>query len=203
VNTEIKNGLILGLGATLALLCIGLTYTLTIERVEKTAKQQLQITLNELLIPGSYDNVPADDVVFVTHPDLGSNEPRSLFLARKNGQPSAVIIPAIAIDGYNGNIEYMIGLRYSGEITGVRVVSHKETPGLGDDIEIARSNWILSFDTLSLAQLAEDQWQVKKEGGEFDQFTGATITPRALVHSVHRVLKWYNVSRDEIFNSNN
>ena len=101
--------------------------------------------------------------------------------------------------GNSGTIKMLIGINYDGTIAGVRVLSHAETPGLGDKIETAKSDWILSFDGKSIGNPAVDQWKVKKDGGIFDQFSGATITPRAVVGATRRTLEYFNAHRDEIF----
>lgn len=114
-----------------------------------------------------------------------------VYRARLNGSDSAVIISSQAPNGYNGRISILVGIFFDGTIAGVRVTSHRETPGLGDDVELAKSDWILSFNGKSLKIPLEEKWEVKKDGGNFDQFTGATITPRAIVAAVLNTLKFY------------
>ncbi len=121
------------------------------------------------------------------------------YRARKQGEPVAVILRFAAMDGYNGRINLLAGIDVSGRLTGVRVTSHKETPGLGDGIEAERSNWILDFNGKSLQQPALEQWGVRRDGGSFDQMTGATITPRAVVNAVKRALIYFQHHQQEIF----
>lgn len=104
------------------------------------------------------------------------------------GQPSGYVLQG-QTPGYAGAIEFLVGLDQQMQILGVRVLSHAETPGLGDKIEIAKDQWITSFEGLSLSNTATSQWAVEKDGGQFDQFTGATITPRAVVYGVHHSLQ--------------
>ncbi|MBD1388207.1 electron transport complex subunit RsxG [Neiella sp. HB171785] len=111
-----------------------------------------------------------------------------LFTAFDNGVSAGYVVETEA-DGYAGPIKLMIGLDERLQIIGVRVLSHAETPGLGDKIEVSKHKWITSFDGLSLANTGDDKWQVKKDGGQFDQFSGATITPRAVVRQVHQTLR--------------
>jgi electron transport complex protein RnfG len=111
----------------------------------------------------------------------------------------AAIISTVAPQGYNGNIYLLVAIRYSGKLAGVRVVKHRETPGLGDAIDEKRSDWISSFDNKSLQNPAPKDWKVKRDGGVFDQFTGATITPRAVVDAVYKTLQYFEKHRDELF----
>lgn len=175
------------------------TFHATENTIEKTEQRYLEQTLTELIEPKSYNNQPALDTIQITHSLLGSTSPRTIYRARKDGQPTGLVISAVAPDGYNGNIEMLIGLNYEGNIVGVRVSEHNETPGLGDDIDIKRSDWIKSFDKLQPTTMPDFSWQVKKDGGQFDQFTGATITPRAVVHAVHRVASWYQTQRESLY----
>ena len=122
---------------------------------------------------------------------------RTVYPAVVDNEPAAVAVSAVAPDGYAGEIALLIGISFEGYLTGVRVVTHQETPGLGDKIDRAKSNWIVSFDGKSI--LDDTVWSVKKDGGDFDQFTGATITPRAIVNTVSRTLQWYHNNRQRIF----
>ena len=109
------------------------------------------------------------------------------------------MLEAIAPDGYSGKIDLLIAIQTNGELAGVRVVAHNETPGLGDYIDIAKSDWIKQFDHASLAKYDAQAWQVKKDGGRFDYMSGATITPRAVVKAVHKALRYYEQHGSEIF----
>jgi electron transport complex protein RnfG len=132
---------------------------------------------------------------------LGQRTPSVVYRARQNGEPAGAILEAIAPDGYSGDIKLLIGIASDGTLTGVRVLAHKETPGLGDYIELAHSDWIKNFDGKSLAKLPDEAWQVKKDGGQFDYMTGATITPRAVVKAVHKALQYFATQRDFIFSA--
>lgn len=200
-HTDIKQGLTLGAATIIALLVIIITFYATRNTIEKTEQRYLEQILMELIEPNSYNNQPALDTIQVTHSSLGSKDLKTIYRARQDGQATGLVISAVAPDGYNGNIDMLIGLNYEGTIVGVRVSNHNETPGLGDDIDIKRSDWIKSFDALSPTAMPDFAWQVKKDGGQFDQFTGATITPRAVVQAVHRVANWYQIERDSIFSA--
>ena len=123
----------------------------------------------------------------------------TVYRARKDGAPVAAVFTSIAPNGYSGTIKLLVGVYYDGSLAGVRVINHKETPGLGDKINEKKTNWILKFKGLSLTNPVESQWAVKKDGGEFDQFTGATITPRAVVTAVKKSLQFFEQNRDELF----
>lgn len=198
-HPDIKHGFTLGVASIIALLVIITTFYATRSTIDKTEQRYLEQTLTELIEPNSYNNQPALDTIQLMHSSLGSDELKTIYRARLDGQATGLVISAVAPDGYNGNIDMLIGLTYEGTIVGVRVSQHNETPGLGDDIDIKRSDWIKSFDGLPSATMPDFTWQVKKDGGQFDQFTGATITPRAVVHAVHRVANWYQIERDAIF----
>ena len=167
-----------------------------IEQAERAIKNQL---LAQTLPPGHFDNdlsraiypLPAD-------PRLGLKRPASHYRATLNGQISGVILEASAPDGYSGEIRLLIGILPDGRVAGVRVTAHRETPGLGDYIEIARSPWIRQFDGTSLARPDATHWKVRKDGGPFDYVTGATVTPRAIVKAVHGALTYFAAHRAEL-----
>ena len=122
---------------------------------------------------------------------LGLNNGGEINIARDDQKPIAAIVPAVAPDGYSGDIKMIIGINANGSIAGVRVLSHNETPGLGDKVDLKKSDWVLSFNQKSLNNPTTEAWAVKKDGGEFDSFTGATITPRAVVNQVKRALQYF------------
>ena len=165
------------------------------------SERQAKLELFQQVLPASlHDNDLLKDAIAIpAGGELGNRTETRAYRARLNGQPSAVILESNAPDGYSGDIKLLIGLRMDGTITGVRVLAHKETPGLGDYIETAHGNWILNFDGQSLAKTADAQWKVKKDGGTFDYMAGATITPRAVVKAVHKTLQYFAAHRDELF----
>jgi electron transport complex protein RnfG len=129
---------------------------------------------------------------------LGLSEPRSAYLTRTDGVTNGVILPLETDQGFRGPIVLLIGIDSDGVITGVRTMEHSETPGIGDHIELEHSDWILSFDNRSLANTTSPRWAVKNDDGEFDQFVGATITPRAVVNVVHQALQFFELNRDTL-----
>ncbi len=144
-----------------------------------------------------YNNVPTDDVVVVRDAEhLGGNDPRRVYRAFANGQPSAIAIETIAPDGYSGPIELIVGIRADGAVSGVRITRHRETRGLGDRVKLTNSDWVLGFND---QRLGDKHWAVRRDGGDFDQFTGATVTPRAVVEAVRDALVYFKKHRDTVF----
>jgi len=120
---------------------------------------------------------------------------------RRSGVPVAVILRFAAVDGYNGHIGLLVGIEADGRVAGVRVTSHRETPGLGDAIEIEKSDWVRGFEGRSLDAPAEAEWTVRRDGGAFDQFTGATITPRAVIKAVRLALAYHESHREQLYST--
>lgn len=179
---------------------VTLSYQLTYAKIEKNERETLLRSLNVIVDESLYDNdLFSDTITMQNESFLGVDTPMVIHRARKAGQAVAAVINTVAPDGYNGRINLIVGIDFSGKILGVRVVKHKETPGLGDFVEIQRSNWITSFNGRTLENPKKEQWGVKRDGGVFDQFTGATITPRAVVKAVHKALLFYKQYRDELF----
>ena len=180
---------------------VAFVYEMTKDRIAQAEREALLRSLHSVVRPEDYDNEMFNDQITVTSEQyLGTKEPLPVFRARKQNQPYAVIITAIAPDGYNGDIKLLIGVKHDGSVTGVRVIGHRETPGLGDAIETRRSNWILTFDGRSINDPEQKFWKVKRDGGYFDQFTGATITPRAVVKAVANALQYFQLNKDTLFN---
>ncbi len=168
--------------------------------IEKNEHEVLLKTINSVLPENNYDNNIIDDTLQIKDPAmLGSRDPVTIYRVRRQGKPVAAVLSVVAPDGYSGPIVLLVGINYDGGVNGVRVVRHKETPGLGDAIEIRRSDWIHGFDNKSLDNPASAAWKVKRDGGQFDQLTGATITPRAVVKAVHKALLFYQANRKSIF----
>ncbi|OFZ70080.1 MAG: hypothetical protein A2Z01_08530 [Betaproteobacteria bacterium RBG_16_58_11] len=176
------------------------TFEITKDTIAKSEEQAKLALINQALPKALYDNAIVNDVAMLPPaPELGTTMPSAAYRARLNGAPSALVLEAIAPDGYSGKIKLLIAIRANGELAGVRVVSHKETPGLGDYIDAAKSDWIKQFEHASLVQPDSSAWKVKKDGGHFDYMTGATITPRAVVKAVHKALRYYEQHGSEIF----
>lgn len=173
---------------------------LSLQRIEQSRAALLAQRLTEVLPGFSFDTgKPGDLLERGDMPDAENDAPFPIQRFWAEERPAAVALTVIAPDGYNGDIRLLLGVDASGVVYGVRVLSHRETPGLGDKIEHRKSNWITHFDGLSLTSTTESDWAVKSRGGSFDAFTGATITPQAVVQAIHRALAWYDVNRQTVF----
>lgn len=179
---------------------LAFTFNLTHDRIAKT-EEAAKLKLIMQIVPQSlFDNdIIADTLTIDASKELGTDRPTTAYRARLQGKPSAAVLEAVAPDGYSGKISLIIAIREDASISGVRVVSHKETPGLGDYIEFAKNPWIGLFDGASHARYKEGDWKVKKDGGKIDYMAGATISPRAIVKAVHTAMHYYEENRDKLF----
>ncbi len=200
-----KNSLLLGAFALVTTAILAFTSEATKERIQKSERDAQQKALFEIVPRESHDNDMLIDKIKVPEDawaGLGLKSGGEIYVARKVDETIAIIIPAIAPDGYSGDIRMIIGINASGRVAGVRILDHHETPGLGDQIDIKKTDWVLSFNGKSINSPELSRWKVKKDGGDFDQFAGATITPRAVVNQVRRVLEFADSHRDELFKKN-
>jgi electron transport complex protein RnfG len=207
-HTMTKNGLILAVFAIITTGLIAFTYFGTKDQITLQQQQKLLSILNAVIDESSYDNAIHLDCALVTSAELlGSNETQHIYRATKQGQAVAAAIETTAPDGYSGKIQLVVGIISSqagtASVTGVRVLEHKETPGLGDKIDLRINNWVLDFDNQIYNAEIAPNWAVKKDGGQFDQFTGATITPRAVVNAVKLSIDYYLANQAAIFNAVN
>lgn len=194
-----RTGLILLVFTLIGTAALAWTFGLTHPAIEASEKREKLLLLSQVMPARLYDNdlignqrlLPANDL-------LGTSQPSAVWIARKGGQISGLVLEAIAPDGYSGDITLLIGLSAAGGILGVRVTAHHETPGLGDYIDIAKSDWIRQFDGHSLTRPEPKLWKVKKDGGAFDSVAGATITPRAVVKAVRSALEYVSKHRAEL-----
>ena len=171
---------------------------------DRIAAQERRVILEQLgqIIPQQYDNQLLDDrFTFRNELHFPNGQEVIAYRARQQGEPRALVLKFNAVNGYNGNISLLAGINSDGSLRGVRIISHKETPGLGDAIEVEKSNWALNFSDKSLSNPEPDKWAVKRDGGEFDQFTGATISPRAVVKAVHRALLYFEANKQALFDT--
>lgn len=200
VRNMLISALVLSLFSIVGTFFVSYTFDNTIDRITENKRLALLKAIHVLIPPNAHNNDIFTDIIYKTDYDLlGSKKPVNIYRARKDNKPVAVIINSVAPDGYNGNIDLLVAINYNGTLAGVRVVHHKETPGLGDAIEANRSDWITKFKMLSLTTPDKKAWAVKRDGGEFDQFTGATITPRAIVKAVYNTLRYYKKNRDSLY----
>lgn len=187
-------------GAILGLFCLGFGLLLAVtndiaeEDIAARAVEDKQNSLSQVLPDGIHDNNPVTDTV-----TLKNAEGRELtvFLAKKGGKVTGVAYEIFG-SGYAGEIKLMMGVDADGKVLGVRALAHKETPGLGDKIEVKKTDWIERFTGLSLGKPAVERWKVKKDGGDFDQFAGATITPRGVVGAVRHGLEFFVENKSKL-----
>jgi electron transport complex protein RnfG len=184
-----KAGLSLALFAFISVLLVAITNNLSKPKIIENQARMLLQALNQVLPASQYDNDLAASKINLSPQQTGFPRNTPVYLARKKGKPIAAILEITTLKGYSGAITLLIGiLADSHTISGVRVVKHNETPGLGDKMEATKSDWIFNFNGKSLENPSLTAWKVKKDGGDFDQFTGATITPRALVNAIRSTL---------------
>ena len=180
-------------------------YPWTKPAIEASATEEKMKLVDEVLPRSEYDNALLEDTLTLpATPELGLNEPSTLYRARRGGQPAALIFESIAPDGYAGKIRLIVAIRADGRLAGVRVTQHKETPGLGDYIEVKKDKnkarpWITQFVEMSLATVSDKDWKVKKDGGHLDYYAGATVTPRAVTKAVFKAVHWAEANRNQLF----
>jgi len=201
MGTDIlRSAFLLALAAMIGTALLAGVHTLTRDRIAAQERRVVLEQLNQVLPAGEYDNAMHEDYVLADDPGFfRHDDPVKIYRARKGGEPVAAVLNLVAPDGYNGDIRMLVAIRMDGTISGVRVIAHRETPGLGDPVDHRRSDWVLGFDDRSLRDPAPAGWAVRRDGGEFDQFTGATITPRAVVEAVQRALEYFADGRERIF----
>ena len=195
------SGTVLALFAAITSVAIGWTYLGTKAQIDFEVQHAEARQLLEIFPPDTHDNEIVDDVFEVAAETalLGIRERRQGYRVRQGDTVVGVILPATARDGYSGDIRALVGVRRDGSVAGVRVVAHRETPGLGDKVDLRKSDWILDFNERSLNNPALNGWNVEKEGGVFDQFTGATVTPRAVILATRRALEYATLNAATLF----
>ncbi len=200
-NQVLSSALILGLFGL-----AGAGLVATVEWITRDAREASIVAarlknLHIVIPPDIHDNDILADRIVVHDPVFPEKYDTIVYRARKHGKPVAAAFETTAPEGYAGPIRLLIGIDISGRLTGVRVLEHRETPGLGDNIEADRSDWIFGFTGKSIGNPPLSRWAVKKDGGDFDQFTGATITPRLVVNTVKKTLLYFNRHKETIFST--
>ncbi len=197
-----KNSQILAIFAIICTAIVGLVNELTKDEIKAQEQLQLLNTLHSIIDPSRYNNDITQDCVNLSSPLIGNStndkKMQTAYIARQDNQAIAIAMTSTAPDGYNGNIELIIAINMDGSVSGVRVLKHQETPGLGDEVELRKSNWITTFTGKKLFSEKDNRWAVTKDNGIFDQFTGATITPRAVVKAVKKTLLYFKDNKDSL-----
>lgn len=191
--------LLVGAAGAGAAYLLSVTNEFTRDRIAANERARLTASLNSVLAPELRGADLSTVRLNVTDPALGGERPIDVFIALDAGRPAAAVFASVAPHGYNAPIRLLIGISPTGLVTGVRAVSHRETPGLGDAIEVSKSPWITRFDGSSLTAPPLELWAVDKDDGAFDSLAGATVTSRAVVKSVRDTLLYFAQHRDELF----
>lgn len=182
---------------------LAFTFNLTYELIAQSEERAKLKLINQVAPQSRYDNeLIKDTITLAASAQLGTEQDTVAYRGRLKGQPSIIVLEAIAPDGYSGKINMIVAISYDGTVSGVRVVTHKETPGLGDYIDIAKNQWINLFSGASHTRYQEGDWRVKKDGGQIDYMAGATITPRAVAKAVHKALHYFEDHREQLFAEN-
>jgi len=210
VLNGLQKGLILGAFALLSIGLTVITWQLTKERIQSEKEKALLMAISDLIPAEHFANDPYRDCTLIQNQQfLGTEEPQSAWRLRDaDNKPVGVVISSVAPDGYNGKISLIVG-HYLGppsetnstKLAGVRVTEHNETPGLGDKIHAAKSDWILQFADIPTHKIITKDWQVKKDGGQFDAFTGATITPRAVLSAIRKNTQYFKANSEQLFSA--
>ncbi len=198
LTTMRKHGVTLAVFAALSTGLTAIVHALTEPTIMRQAASEQRQLLDQVIPPDLHDNDMLGECYWVVDAALGNTDPHRVYLARKQGQPVAAAIESTAPDGYSGSIQLLVGADFAGNVLGTRVTEHHETPGLGDKIELRISDWITHFAGRKVESADDKHWAVNKDGGQFDQFTGATITPRAVVNGVKRTAGYLKQLPDDL-----
>jgi len=196
----IKTGLTLAVIAAICTALVALTFQATRERIAVNEKALLEQSLQPALAGTFYDSGVSESRLVLPPPHgLPGNDPAVIYRVFAEGEPVAALFAVTARDCFSGPIRILVGIDVDSMVTGVRILQHRETPGLGDKIESARSNWVFQFDGRSMGDPVATGWAIEIDGGEFDQLTGASVTPRAIIKAIRDTLIYFESHQDAIF----
>ena len=199
-QTVIKTGMTLSLIAAICTALVAATYQMTVDRIAANEKALLEQSLQPALSGVFYDGDVSESRLVIPPPHgLPGNDAAIIYRVFAAGEPVAALFAVTARDGFSGSIRILLGVDISGVVTGVRILQHRETPGLGDKIESNRSNWVFQFDGRSIGDPVVTGWALETDGGDFDQLTGASVTPRAVLKAIRETLLYFDANRVEIF----
>lgn len=200
----LRGGLILAVLAAFCTAAVAVTHRYTQPLIYANEQAFLEASLRPLLGGIEYQNELTRSALEMAQPHgLPGKEPATVYRVYADGQPAAALFAVSASDGFAGPIRLLIGVRIDGQVTAVRVLRHQETPGLGDLIESKKSDWLLQFNGVSLSNPPPAAWGIKRDGGQFDQLTGASITPRAVVKALQETLTYFDANRESLFAADN
>ncbi|MGI9199940.1 MAG: electron transport complex subunit RsxG [Woeseiaceae bacterium] len=199
-NSVVKSGITLAAIAAICTSLVAATYHLTADRIAANDKALLEQSLHPALSDLFYDSGVSESRLVLTPPhDLPGNDEALIYRVYANDEPVAALFVVTARDGYAGQIRILLGVDLSGVVTGIRILKHRETPGLGDKIDASRSDWVEQFPGRSMGDPEVTGWAIRRDGGQFDQLTGASITPRAVIKAMRDTLLYFNANREQIF----
>lgn len=199
-NSVLKSGITLAVIAAICTSLVATTYHLTADRIAANDKALLEQSLHPALSDLFYDSGVSESRLVLSPPhDLPGNEAALIYRVYANDEPVAALFVVTARDGFSGPIRILVGADMQGIVTGIRILRHRETPGLGDKIESSRSDWVHQFQGRSIGDPAVSEWAIRRDGGSFDQLTGASVTPRAVIKAMRDTLVYFEANRAEIF----
>lgn len=199
-NRVVKAGVTLAAIAAVCTALVAATYKVTAERIAANEQAWLEQSLTPALSGVFFDGSVTESMLVLSPPhELPGNDDAIIYRVYAENEPVAALFVVSARDGYAGPIRILVGVDMTGTVTGIRIVEHRETPGLGDRIDQTRSDWVYQFDGRSLGDPVEARWLLTTDGGDFDQITGASVTPRAVIKAIRETLLYFAANRDAIF----
>lgn len=196
----LNSGITLAAIAAICTALVATTFELTDDRIAANEQAWLEQSLRPVLAGLSFDSGISDSMLTIPAPhELPGTDDAVIYRVYSGASPVAALLVVSARDGYAGPIRLLVGIDFNSTVTGVHVLAHRETPGLGDGIEAVKSDWARQFTGRSLGDPASSGWRIRRDGGEFDQLTGASVTPRAIVKAVKETLQYFDANRVAIF----
>lgn len=195
-----KSGITLAVIAAICTTLVALTYQSTKHRIKANEQAWLERSLQPALSGLFYDSGVTESKIIIPPPhDLPGSEAAIIYRVYAEEEPVAALFVVTARDGYSGPIRILVGVETSGLVTGVHVLEHRETPGLGDGVESTKSDWVMQFNGRSLVDPEPSGWAIRRDGGQFDQLTGASVTPRAIIKAIKSTLLYFDAQQATIF----
>jgi len=199
-SSIMRSGVTLAAIAAICTALVAFTYQLTDERIAANEQAWLEQSLQPALSGLFFDSGVSESMLTLPAPhELPGSEDAIIYRVYSGETPVAALFVVSARDGYAGAIRLLVGVDIDGSVTGVHVLAHRETPGLGDRIESEKSDWVMQFDGRSLTDPAIDDWKIRRDGGDFDQLTGASVTPRAVVKAIRETLQYFDANAESVF----
>ena len=199
-SSIMKSGVTLAAIAAICTALVAFTFELTDDRIAANQQSWLEQSLQPALGDVTFDSGISESRLTIPAPhELPGSDDATIYRVYLDDKPAAALFVVSARDGYSGAIRLLVGIDAQGAVTGIHVLEHRETPGLGDLVESGKSDWALQFRGRSLGNPIAAGWAIRRDGGEFDQLTGASVTPRAIVKAVRETLEYFNANNAEIF----